>query len=645
MSKPLRRSEAFFGLHFDLHANESDEALGAEASAENFRELIERVRPDWVQWDCKGHPGYASYPTEVGWSAPGIERDALRTLRDVTRELGVALLLHYSGVIDEKAIREHPEWAARNADGSINERATSTFGDYVDELMIPQLREVVEQYDIDGLWIDGDCWGAVPDYSPRAVEQWREETGLEPPTGPEDENWHEWMDFHREQFLRYLRHWVDALHQFRPELDITSNWMYSTYAPLRPTVDLDYLSGDFSPAGSCDRARLEARYFASVGRPWDLMAWGFNREWDARLHKPAVQLKQEAGVVLSQGGAFQYYYQPTRTGHIPRKFIETAEEVASFCRERQALCEGSTSVPQVALLLPVDDFMRRSDRVFHTGAVREDLEGCLHALLELHYSVDVLAEWMLQDRLEQFPMVVVPDTEHLAEDFVEALLDYVRGGGSLMLLGARSGRIFAQELGVRLDGPPKEEIAHLSSPLGMGAVQGEWQTVTQVSADEVALRFPTYEPRHGVPAATVAELGEGLIGAAWGPVGAGYRRSHHPAARSLVQDLAERVLPVPALRIDAPPTVEAALRRSADGNLTLHLLNLTGAQRADDHLAVETVPQIGPIAVRLRVSEKPMSVTWEPAAQDLEWSWADGVLTTRVPSLHIHGVVVVEGEK
>ena len=111
-----------------------------------------------------------------------------------------------------------------------------------------------------------------------------------------------------EQFLRYLHHWLNALHETKPPLDITSNWMYSTYAPLEPEIDLDYLSGDFSPQAACERARLEARYLASTGKPWDLMAWGFNRPHNApaaHQHKPAVQLMQEASVVLPRR-AFQH---------------------------------------------------------------------------------------------------------------------------------------------------------------------------------------------------------------------------------------------------------------------------------------------------------------------------------------------------
>ncbi|MGI5818604.1 MAG: family 10 glycosylhydrolase [Armatimonadota bacterium] len=642
MTERLRRSDAFFGLHFDLHANADDDALGAETTEENIRELIERVRPDWVQWDCKGHPGYTCWPTEVGWTSPGVVKDSLAILREVTSEMGVALLVHYSGVIDQKAIEEHPRWAALNADGERDERSTSTFSDYVDELMIPQLREVVEKYDVDGLWIDGDCWGAVLDWSPAAVEAWRRETGAEPPTDPDDEAWEEWKDFHRAQFLRYLRHWVDALHETKPDLDITSNWMYSTYAPVEPEIALDYLSGDFSPTASCERARLEARYLAGTGRPWDLMAWGFNRHWDARLHKPAVQLQQEAGVVLTQGGAFQYYYQPTRSGHVPRQFIETAAQVADFCRARQAICQGSESVPQVALLLPTDHLMRASDRVFHTGGEeRHDSEGCLHALLELHYSVDVMAGWRLTECIDDYPLVVVPNAEVLADELRSALSEYARRGGSLLLLGPDVARMFEQELGVRCNGAPQQTTAHLDSPLGMGAVAGRWQAVTQIAANEVALRYPTYEPRHGVPAATVAALGEGMIGAAWGPVGAGHRAAHHPAIRHLIAALAQRLLPEPMLEVDAPPNVDVSLRRAADGRLCVHLLNLSTAQRAENFLAVEDAARVGPIEVRLRLDQQPEAVTLEPGGEHIEWSYEDGLLTATVPELAVHAAVVI----
>jgi hypothetical protein len=76
----------FFGLHYDLHATVKDTQLGAELTHTHLRERLGKVKPDFVQCDCKGHPGYASYPTKIGTPAPGIVCNALRIHRNVTRD-------------------------------------------------------------------------------------------------------------------------------------------------------------------------------------------------------------------------------------------------------------------------------------------------------------------------------------------------------------------------------------------------------------------------------------------------------------------------------------------------------------------------------------------------------------------------------
>ena len=73
----------------------------------------------------------------------------------VSRE-GVALYIHFSGVWDGQAVARHPEWARINEKGVRDDRNTSTFGPYVDELMIPQLREAASKYELDGVWVDGE---------------------------------------------------------------------------------------------------------------------------------------------------------------------------------------------------------------------------------------------------------------------------------------------------------------------------------------------------------------------------------------------------------------------------------------------------------------------------------------------------------
>ncbi|NIR02836.1 MAG: hypothetical protein GTN78_21970, partial [Gemmatimonadales bacterium] len=291
----------------------------------------------------------------------------------VTREHGVGLYIHYSGIWDRAAMEHHPEWAQVDENGAPHAEIASSSGPYVDELLIPQLREVTSAYDLDGVWVDGDCWAAGLDYSEAARAKWKDETGdADPPKSPSDLRWEDWKAFQRRQFEAYVCHYIDALHAFNPRLQLTSNWLYTTMAPMPVVAKLDYLSGDVSPNGhQIDMARIDARYLANSEMPWDLMSWGQAH----RNLKPVAQLEQEAAAVLMQGGGYQIYYNPTRAGYILEDVIETAGQVADFCRARQEVSHKSVSVPQVALLLSSTSQFNRSDSPLHNAGQLTEVEG------------------------------------------------------------------------------------------------------------------------------------------------------------------------------------------------------------------------------------------------------------------------------
>jgi hypothetical protein len=643
---PVPRKDAFFGLHFDLHPQKTDTSLGADISAENIDALLDRVRPDYVQYDCKGHAGYAGYPTTVGWPSPGIVRDSLAVWRRETKQRGVPLFIHYSGVWDSKAIEENPDWARVDAQGKRDPNATSVFGPYVDELLIPQLQEVTSAYDLDGLWVDGECWAAELDYSPAALKAWRGRTGLAvAPKDRSEPHWLEWKMFHREAFEKYLGHWVDALHAHDPGLQITSNWMYTTFAPKPIAADLDFLSGDYSPSLSLDRARVEARYLASTGKPWDLMAWGFDRGKEQGWSlKSAPHLQQEAAVVLMQGGGFQVYNQPTRGGYLIPTLIEQLGQVADFCRARETLSHKSRTVPEVALLLSETSLWDRMDRVFSPWSGEfDELEGALHALLELHYSVDILAEHQLQERLPEYSLVVVPEAHKLPASFQDTLLAYVREGGNLLLLGVPASRLFESVLGVRFIGEPSVEVTELATPTGPVALNGVWQAVEPTAALAAGFRYPTRDfRRDGDVAATTVSLGKGKIAAVYGPLAQAFFRGHHPGLRLFIGDLVTALFPDPRVKVEGPPTLDLALRETRDGRLCLHLLNRSNFPVPDRYNFIADIPSIGPIKVRLQLSAKPKEIRWLPEAKSLSWTWRDGRLETTIPSLRVHGMLVVD---
>jgi hypothetical protein len=139
------------------------------------------------------------------------------------------------------------------------------------------------------------------------------------------------------------------------------------------------------------------------------------------------------------------------------------------------------------------------------------------------------------------------------------------------------------------------------------------------------------------------ERGQGRIAAIYGPVALKYSQGRSVAIRDLVGTVMGEAFPLPIVNTDAPAHVDLAVRRTHEGQLCVHLLNLARVQRGETEFPpMDPYPATGPFTVHLRLPEKPLAVRWEPDGPVVEWTWREGLLTTVVPGLSIHGVLVVE---
>ena len=588
----LRRNQSFFGIHFDFHAGADCNEVGKNTTPEMIHAIIDMVQPDYVQTDCKGHAGYTSYPTKVGNQVPGYVGDPLRVWREVTAKRGVSLYMHYSGVWDNRAIELHPEWAVIRADGSSDKEKTSVFGTYVDQLLIPQLKELAGEYGVDGVWVDGECWATVPDYGERAVRLFREETGFKDiPKSAADPHWYEWMQFHREGFRKYLRHYVAAVRTEYPDFQICSNWAFTHHTAEPVSVALDFLSGDYSPNNSVNSARFAGRYLVWQGIPWDLMAWSFSYDPHPREQKPAVQLKREAAVVLALGGGFQAYYTQNRDGSVRLDELKEMAQVAQFARERQPYCHHSVQIPQVALLLSTSDYQRSSRSLF--PQYKGHSQGVLECLLEGQNSVDLVSEGMLSPDMSRFPLIVIPEWQQISPAFCVDLVEYAKGGGSLMVIGQETAKQFAAIAGVQL--------------------QGDKQVISA--------------------------FGKGKIGFLPFAVGDEYEKSGDEALRNQVNTLARSLFPNPLVEVTGSPYVDVSVSR-LNNRRVVHLVNTSGDHKGAG--IIRSIEPVGPLQVSIRCDRKPAKITLQPAGKTCDFTFADGIAKMTVDALEIYDILVIE---
>ncbi|MBQ6179847.1 MAG: hypothetical protein IJK32_10065 [Bacteroidales bacterium] len=588
----LRRDQSFLGVHFDFHAGAADKNIGANTTPQMVGTILDMVHPDYIQVDCKGHPGYSSYPTEVGNPAPGLVTDPLAVWRKVTADRGVGLYMHYSGVWDARAVELHPDWAVKDPSGNPSDRITSVFGPYVDKLLVPQLKELAGKYGVDGMWVDGECWATTLDYGEKAVRLFKEETGFDAPTSPEEPHWFEWKQFCREAYRRYLRHYIAAVKSEYPEFQICSNWAYTHHMSEPVSAPVDFLSGDYSARNSVNSARVAARYLAWQGVPWDLMAWGFADVDKVRHYKPSAQLMREAAVTLSQGGGFQAYYTQNRDGSLNVDNLKPMADVAVFARARQPYCHHSVSVPQVAVLVSTYDYQHRNDALFPntTGGAA----GILECLLEAQYSVDLVGEATLQPDMSRFPLIVVPECVTLSEVFRDDLLEYVKAGGSLLVAGEGMCEFF-------------------SKASGIGLKESEWFT---------------------------AGLGSGRIGFIPEEIAGDYEAGKgSDGIRARVNILVNELFPEPMIEVASSPYVDVSLR-ILNGKLQVHLVNTSGDHRNTP--IFDSVEPVKDIEVAIRLPEKPSRIVCQPEGKDLKFKYKNGKATFKLPSLEIYDIIEVE---
>lgn len=645
----LRREDSFLGIHFDFHANDGDKEIGKNVTEEMVENIIRKVRPDYIQVDCKGHAGRTSYPTKVGNQAGGFVGDPLKIWREVTARNGVSLYMHYSGVWDTKAVELHPEWARVKPDGTRDDKKTSVFGPYVDELLIPQLKELRDEYGVDGYWIDGECWAVENDYSDAAIKAFNEQTGIvleEYPKDKKDDKFRQFQEFQRQAFRDYVDHYVTELHEHDPGVQVASNWAFSSLMFEPVTVDVDFLSGDYPMQDSVRSGRYEARCLRHQGKPWDLMAWGFSAKWEDiknRSIKTPVQLKREAAVVLSTGGGFQAYFNQNRDGSIRDWHMNVMGEVAEFCRARQDICHKAESVPQVCLFYSTESMYRKMDRPFNPAGLAMPIKGILWALLDNQLHVDIKAEHHLKGNMSEYPVIVIPEWQYIAPDLHAEFIEYVKNGGSLLIIGPVPANIFKEELGIEFE----EDIAEKTRWLLYDGIQaGHFgfmrNPVLGSDVQPVGRLYSNDQPVGEYEiAGTVRKLGRGKIAAIYMNMGYRYHIATTAQARDFIGGMVREIFDEPMVEVTGSSDVDLVVNRK-DGRLAVNLVNTAGPHANKEIYTFDNIPPVGPLTVKIRLDEKPRSIVMQPQGRKMNFTWKGGVAQVEPFMLDIHDILVVE---
>lgn len=640
----LKRADCFFGVHFDLHASEDITDAGKTLTHEMIDTFLTKVKPDFIQIDCKGHPGISSYPTKVGFHVKGFEKDPLKLFREVTEKNKVALFMHFSGVWDGKVVKEHPDWATVKANGERSTEKTSFFSPYLDTYMIPQLKELSD-YHVDGAWIDGECWAVEPDYGEASLKRFTKETGItEIPKKTTDKYYPEFMEYTRSLFREHLNKYITAIHQYTPQFQITSNWAYSSLMPEKVTADVDYLSGDVTPQNGVYRSAFEARCLAPQGKPWDLMAWGFS--WNGGKMpmsvKSSVQLEQEAAEIMAMGGGVQFYFQQNRDLSLKPWLATTLSEIAVFCRARQQFVHKAKAIPQIALLYPTASYQKNGSRPYSNGT--EKLQGALNLILDGQQSVEILMEHHLKGKMNQYPLIIIPECDYLEASFLDELKKYAADGGNLLIIGTETAKLFEKELGIKSLVKGDEEQAFIALPDKIGAIRSSIAKVELMPGVTSISNFyngSDFRDKGKNIASSVNTVGKGKVAGVYFNADSAYLEYKSPVLRDFISNQITELFPDALVKVTGSHLVHVTTNLLND-KMFVNLINVAGEHTNQTAIGYDEIPSLKDLTVSIRTAKKPAKIVLQPEGKEMEFNFQNGVSKVIVPVLSIHSILEIK---
>ena len=665
-----KRKDCFLGIHFDFHADpDKSPAVYDTLTEEAIHEVCELYKPDYIQLDSKGHPGWASFPTKFGNTVPTLKGDGIAMFRKVTREHDIPLYMHYSGIYDIKYCNEHPEDCVMRADGSLVRGATRLDGKYMEKQGIPQLLELIENYGVDGVWSDGDCWMAFSDFHPETLAKFEKETGLSLdgtlPAKKGDKYYEEYRNFNRELFRRWLRNYVDTVHEKYPEFQFTSNWSFSDHMPEQPCANLDYVSGDVAPANSFHSARYCGRALAQNGMPWDIITWTFRdraMKLGTSTPKAPVQVMQEAAEVISLGGGFDMYFHQEPNGDISLEHIRELKSVEKFARAREEFCFKTKAIPQVAMLLSTHDrHLECQSRLYSRDGMPKFI-GMTSLLCDAGQSLEIASEFKLEGRYNEYPMIVVPELyEGLENETVEKLLDYARNGGNLVIIGKNACKFFSEngapfsvnELHERVI---TEETANFNghdADVSKIPYQSYYFTTDKThfgfmicpveicsdTGDTVAWSSIGHRGEFK-PLAKIIPFGNGTIT----PIGASFGEQYNTTAQymhiNLIKTVADKLY-APLARIESAAGRAEILCTEKNGREFIQIVNANGNHCNPNVLTDDTLPPLIDLKLSIALDKAPKSLILQPEGRELSFEYKDGRAFVDIDRINIHAVLEI----
>lgn len=660
-------------LFFDYHNHQDNWGLAANFNAGNWADQLQAADAEGVSVFAKCAQGWRYYQKgEVGWVHPEMPPglDMLGEIVEACHKRSIKAIAYYHMFGSKKLEELHPEWMGENSKGE--SRGLCVNSPLLEEFILPQIREIVRYYAIDGIFFDGTNISAC--FCDDCRRGFRNDTGFDIPMTKSDPHWLDHVKWMNKESTELRQKMMDAVHGEKQDVLVSFNWSYTPRQPEIVPADVGFLMCDIFPEDQLFAGSYLGKYWATLGISFDIMNSAFLRWWGDWGSKPAVAMQQECATIIANGGkTWLGYMMPAQFG-VDQAVMQEMGKTMRFVKEREEFCRNSEPVPYIAVLHSTHQLYNREP----TQHVDEKALYSLHKmLLQGGFHYNILNEKTLLENINDYKTVILPDQRFISRELAEAIGQFVRNGGGVIasvLTGSLDESykptekfVLEDVLGVKLSGKYPYTNGYIvlndeklkDNVLDMPhQVWGDFTYVKTTTAVKVADLWDVYLRRDGeyyqsgsspigkntgYPAITVNRYGKGLAAYISGDIFTSCTVRNNWNLKNMFGNLVEMVLPETLIAIDAPDNVEVVLKKQ-DKKTMVHLINHYGERSMSNTIAyTENIIPIFNIGIRVKLNAPPSSVKLMPENQVLSWiQLNDNTISFTVPKLNVYSIVVID---
>ncbi|HEV2275524.1 MAG TPA: alpha-amylase family protein [Acidobacteriaceae bacterium] len=436
---PPSLENQFRGYIVDHHSPDPPAITYANFDPDQWFRLYEEALLDHVWVFYKGHHGEAYYPTKVGHEHPGLKIDFVHAFSERLKRKGIAFHAYYCIGFDDWAVLNHPAWALLGEDGA-NRRVEPkenwhSMGQWhwacvntpYRQYVLQQLTEIVQGYAPDGLFLD--IVGQPLCYCADCSRLYRSRYGHEIPRGAAAvRDWQETSEFlYQTTQLGFVKEVISTVRGLGSRAAITINGGHLVFrSELMDLLDYTFaepFAGNY----------LSAMFARGTGKLPQigpgLVAWPYDPS-------PASVFQAEAAMIAAQNcRVFMYSETMHQDGSLDPLWFREMGAGYKDIEQIQPYLVDRDSVSSVAIVF--SEKTRFKDRLDVPGI----LKGAMEASACSHFPSDILPDRKLTaETLRAYGSVVLPEVSILSPEEVEALTEFVEGGGLLIATGVSGTR-------------------------------------------------------------------------------------------------------------------------------------------------------------------------------------------------------------